>query len=72
MFELEKLKSVSKRDLRTAIRRVSPFEPNGLGTYDYLRMISDVDEVFLFCSQLLFYNERGLIEEVPERVSNAE
>ncbi|MEU7919344.1 hypothetical protein [Micromonospora zamorensis] len=45
----------SERDLSQALRALSPFEINGLGTLDDLPNVSDVDEWYLFFEQLSFY-----------------
>lgn len=52
---------VTERSIREAVRSLSPFEKSGIGTYDYLDCIDTIDELFLFCSQVLFYFERGVI-----------
>jgi hypothetical protein len=58
---LAKLPFVSERQLREAVRQFSPFEEGGLGTYDFLRSIPQIDQLFLFCSQYLFYTERDVL-----------
>ncbi len=54
---------VSERDLREAVHRLSPLEEGGLGTYDFLKSIATIDEMFLFCSQLLFYTDRDVLRK---------
>jgi hypothetical protein len=49
--------------LRDSARRLSPFEEGGLGTFDELGIIADVDAAFLGISQILFLSEFGLLIE---------
>jgi len=59
--DLAKLPFVSERQLRDAVRQLSPLEERGLGALDFLRSIADIDLMFLLCSQYLFYTERDLL-----------
>jgi hypothetical protein len=57
--------SVSERFLRRAAALLSPFDDDGLGTnpglgtFDELARIGDIDDVYLFFEQLIFYRELG-------------
>jgi hypothetical protein len=62
------LAPVGERSLREAVRALSPFGRDGLGTYDFLTSIDIIDDMFLFYSQALFYSERGLFKK-PESAS---
>jgi len=55
--------SIPERFLRRAAAMVSPFETAGLGTFDELALIPDIDEVYLFLEELIFYRERGPLNE---------
>lgn len=50
--------------VRAATRSSSPFEQPGLGTFDELRIIDEVDRAYLGLSHLLFLWESGLLVEV--------
>ncbi|MEO3788727.1 hypothetical protein ABGB14_00850 [Nonomuraea sp. B10E15] len=43
--------------LRATAHLLSPLEPGGLGTYDWLPLIAEIDELFLFFEELLYYQE---------------
>ncbi len=58
---LSQLSHLSERQIRFALQDLSPFDKRGLGTFDFLRKIQDVDQAFLLCSQLLLYLERDLL-----------
>jgi hypothetical protein len=47
--------------LRDCARVLSPFQDGGLGTFDELRIIGDVDQAFLGLSHILFLSELGLL-----------
>jgi hypothetical protein len=47
--------------LREAVEMLSPLSEGGLGTYDFLDSIAQIDQMFLFCSQYLFYTERDVL-----------
>lgn len=47
--------------VRAAIAEISPFDEGGLGTYDSLRSIDAIDQLFLFFHQLLFYRDRDVL-----------
>ena len=49
--------------VRDAVRDVSPFDAPGLGTFDELAIIEDVDRAFLGLSHVLFLSELGLLIE---------
>jgi hypothetical protein len=49
--------------LRACARRLSPFEEGGLGTFDELQCIADIDTAYLTIMQLLFLTELGLLAE---------
>lgn len=71
--DLGVLSSFTERQIRGAVRELSPTEPNGLGTYDFLPEIEEVDQAFLFCCQLLLYFERDLLDsDQPQALPEAE
>ncbi|MFI7125488.1 hypothetical protein ACIBQ1_07320 [Nonomuraea sp. NPDC050153] len=43
--------------LRATAHLLSPLERNGLGAYDWLPMITKVDDLYLFFEELLYYQE---------------
>lgn len=51
--------AVPERILRRAAALLSPFDKGGLGTFDELTLIPDIDDVYLYFEQLIFYRERG-------------
>ena len=59
--DLRKLPFVSERQMREAVQELSPLAEGGLGTYDFLDSVALVDQMFLFCSQYLFYTERDVL-----------
>nr|WP_055503611.1 AAA family ATPase [Nonomuraea pusilla] len=44
-------------ELRAAARLLSPLDHEGLGTHDWLPVIGEIDELFLFFEELLYYQE---------------
>ncbi|GGP11423.1 hypothetical protein LDL08_39095 [Nonomuraea glycinis] len=46
-----------RNELRAAARVLSPFEPDGLGTYDWLPLISAIDELYLLFEEMLYHTE---------------
>jgi hypothetical protein len=46
-------------DLRAAARLLSPLEPEGLGTYDWLPVITKVDNLYLFFEEVLYHQEKN-------------
>jgi len=48
------------RELRAAAASLSPFDYGKLGTYDWLRKIGEIDEMYLFFMKCQFYVEHGL------------
>ena len=47
-----------ERFLRRAAALLSPFDKGGMGTFDELAMIPDIDDMYLFYEQLIFYREQ--------------
>ncbi|TDD22844.1 hypothetical protein [Nonomuraea diastatica] len=47
--------------LRATAHLLSPLEPGGFGTYDWLPLIAEIDELFLFFEELLYYQEENRI-----------
>ncbi len=70
-YNLRSLAFITERQIRSALRELSPFEQNGLGAYDFLSKIGDIDQAFLFCSQLLLYLERDLLGDPASAPSPA-
>lgn len=50
----------SGHEFRVAAAKLSPFEVGKLGTYDWLRKIDEIDEMYLFFRKCQFYVERGV------------
>jgi hypothetical protein len=48
---------IAPNHLRAAAHLLSPFERDGLGSYDWLPLISEIDELFLFFEELLYYQD---------------
>ncbi|TMR14317.1 hypothetical protein ETD86_29070 [Nonomuraea turkmeniaca] len=44
-------------ELRAAARLLSPLEPDGLGGYDWLPLVPEIDELYLYFEELLYYQE---------------
>ncbi|MFI7706200.1 hypothetical protein [Nonomuraea sp. NPDC049480] len=44
-------------ELRAAARLLSPLEPDGLGTYHWLPLVPEIDELYLYFEELLYYQE---------------
>jgi hypothetical protein len=55
---------VGERQQRDAVRALSPLEEYGLGSFDFLDSIATIDEMFLFCSQFLFYSEQKVLPKI--------
>ncbi len=55
------LSELSTRSLRVVARASSPFDDGGLGTYDELAPIDEIDSGYLALSQLLYLSELGLL-----------
>jgi hypothetical protein len=58
-----RLRRIPERSLRQAATILSPFEKGGLGTFDELSMISEIDNMYLFVEQLIFYRELSYGDE---------
>jgi hypothetical protein len=58
-----KFHQLPERFLRRAAALLSPFDKGGLGTFDELAMIPDIDDVYLFYEQLIFYREHAPRDE---------
>jgi VIT1/CCC1 family predicted Fe2+/Mn2+ transporter len=54
------LRSVMERELRVGIDLLSPFEPSGLGSYDWLKKIDSINERYVFFRKAYFFLARGL------------
>lgn len=54
---------VPRNELRAAARVLSPFEPDGLGTYDWLPLISAIDDLYLLFEEMLYHAEN--LPELP-------
>jgi hypothetical protein len=52
-----------ERFLRRAAALLSPFDKDGLGTFDELAIRPDIDDVYLFYEQLIFYREQAPRDE---------
>ncbi|WP_327102372.1 AAA family ATPase [Nonomuraea glycinis] len=46
-------------DLRAAARLLSPLEPGGFGTYDWLPVIAEIDDLYLFFEEVLYHQEKN-------------
>lgn len=64
---LDALDSIDDHELRRARKLLSPFD--GLGAGDQLTKIDEVEQLYLFVEQLLFFREGGLV--VPSGRSRA-
>ncbi|NRQ33602.1 hypothetical protein HII36_17350 [Nonomuraea sp. NN258] len=70
---------VPPHELRAAARLLSPLEEDGLGTYDWLPQVSDIDGLYLFFEELLHYQDEvrahwqrsGLAVEVVRELGGA-
>ncbi|MBF8187720.1 hypothetical protein ITP53_18675 [Nonomuraea sp. K274] len=49
--------TITPNELRAAARLLSPFERDGLGAYDWLPVIPELDQLYLFFEELLYYQE---------------
>ncbi|WP_144126974.1 hypothetical protein [Catellatospora sichuanensis] len=50
---------LSGREIFHALRTLSPLEPNGLGTFDELPSVNEIDDWYLCFEQLAFYRNAG-------------
>jgi hypothetical protein len=48
------LADLPELELSETVRTLSPFESDGLGTYDDLRLIKEIDNLYLFFEQLTY------------------
>ncbi|WP_327584531.1 ATP-binding protein [Nonomuraea sp. NBC_00507] len=48
---------IPPNELRAAARLLSPLEPDGLGAYDWLPVVPEIDELYLHFEELLYYQE---------------
>jgi len=48
---------IPSNELRATARLLSPLEQDGLGTYDWLPLVAEIDELYLFFEKLLHYQE---------------
>jgi hypothetical protein len=55
------LSQISEADVRSALKLLSPIDEVGLGTFDELQCISQIDRLYIFFQQFLFLQERNLI-----------
>jgi hypothetical protein len=53
------LGALSDRDIRRAIRYLSPLTGAGLGTFDQLRMADDIEQLYLFFEQVRYLRDGG-------------
>jgi hypothetical protein len=47
------------------LRQLSPLEKPGLGTFDYLEMIPEIDSLYLFFRQWMYFIELDLPIQNP-------
>jgi hypothetical protein len=57
--DLAFLENVSDLALRDAVRALSPLDKGGLGTFDRLQNIDQIDALYLFLQQVRFYKNWG-------------
>ncbi|MFG1966173.1 AAA family ATPase [Nonomuraea sp. NPDC049028] len=48
---------IPSNELRATARLLSPLEQDGLGTYDWLPLVAEIDELYLFFEKLLHHQE---------------
>ncbi|MEU4573033.1 BREX system ATP-binding domain-containing protein [Nonomuraea sp. NPDC023979] len=48
---------IPRNELRAAAHLLSPLEPDGLGTYDWLPLVAEIDGLYLFFEELLYHQE---------------
>ena len=65
------LEQIPEGRLRVAIRTVSPVEASGLGRFDYLHTIDQVDELYLFLQHALFLKNYDLLVLSPATATPA-
>ena len=51
---------VSTAAIQAVLKEISPLERPGLGTADYLRQLAEIDDLYLFFRQLMYYIELDL------------
>jgi len=59
--DLSFLNDLPESRLRTAIKDASPEESGGLGTFDHLKTIGRIDDLYLLLRQAQFYKERSML-----------
>jgi hypothetical protein len=59
--DLSSLPDIPETEVRSSLRELSPFDEGGLGTFDELKAINQIDQFYLFFRQLLFFIERDLL-----------
>ncbi|MFC4018423.1 hypothetical protein ACFOW4_10780 [Micromonospora sp. GCM10011542] len=57
---LDALAEVSEGGIRRAAHLLSPFTPEGLGWHDQLRLATEIERLYLFVEQLLFFRDGGV------------
>jgi hypothetical protein len=64
-IELSFLGDILDPVLRDGMRMLSPHEAGGLGTFDHLTTINQIDELYLFLAQTRFYKGWGELLLLP-------
>jgi Cdc6-like AAA superfamily ATPase len=67
---LETSRLAGRSDVQAVLRALSPFDPPGLGTFDYLQPLSEIDELYLFFRQWMHYIDLDL-PVLPPRTPSA-
>ncbi|MET7372710.1 hypothetical protein [Micromonospora arida] len=57
---LDALAEVSESSIRQAADLLSPFRPPGLGWHDQLLLATEIERLYLFVEQLLFFRDGGV------------
>ncbi|MEH1099539.1 hypothetical protein [Micromonospora sp. CPCC 205561] len=57
---LDALAEVSEGSIRRAAHLLSPFTTQGLGWHDQLRLATEIERLYLFVEQLLFFRDGGV------------
>ncbi|MER5705168.1 hypothetical protein ABT023_24940 [Micromonospora sp. NPDC002296] len=57
---LDALAEVSEGGIRRAAHLLSPFTPQGLGWHDQLHLATEIERLYLFVEQLLFFRDGGV------------
>ncbi|MBQ0905270.1 hypothetical protein [Micromonospora sp. U21] len=57
---LDALAEVSEGGIRRAAHLLSPFTPQGLGWHDQLRLATEIERLYVFVEQLLFFRDGGV------------